>query len=46
MAEEQQDLGKEPVDLMQGPTKVPDGLPLTISYAKEVDLSNPQNVDE
>jgi len=39
MAEKQQDLGK-------GPVKVPDGLPLTVSTAEEVDLSSPQNVDE
>lgn len=35
MAKKQQDLGK-----------IPEGLPLTISIADEVDLSNLKNVDE
>lgn len=46
MAEQQQNLGQGPVDLMTGPVKVPDGLPLTISYARKVDLYNPKDVFE
>ncbi len=49
MVDRQQDLGKEPVDLMSGPVKIPDGLTLTHVTRKpgeEIELEKPEDLKD